>query len=74
MSDLFMKKKMTEYIENFAFFRETFIQLTSIEDPEQIYDHYLNFEVEVCACELCRADEPHIDIDAPDEDTVPDWD
>ena len=47
MTDIFLKKKMTEYIENFAFFRDTFIRLTGIEDYEQIYEQYLNFETEI---------------------------
>ncbi len=76
MTDLFMKKKMTQYIENFAYFRETFMRLTGIEDYEQIYEQYLNFETEICSCETCREDECDVpfDVDTPDDDTLPDWD
>ncbi len=74
MDDLYIKKKMTEYIENFAFFQETFIRLTGLEDYESVMEHYLNFEEGVCDCEDCRSGEPHIHLDAPDEDSTPDWD
>ena len=69
-----MKKKMMEYIESFAFFRETFMRLTGIGEYETIMEHYLNFEAEVCACEMCREDEGCIHIDTPAEDDLPDWD
>ena len=66
---------MTEYIENFAFFRDTFIRLTGIEDYESVMEHYLNFEVEICTCEICREDDDGcINIDTPAEDDLPDWD
>jgi hypothetical protein len=74
VKDLFMKKKMTEYIENFAFFQDTFIRLTDIEDYESIMEHYLNFETEICTCDSCREDEECIHIGTPDDDAVPDWD
>jgi len=39
-----------------------------------VMEHYLNFEVEVCTCEMCREDEECIHIDTPAEDDLPDWD
>ena len=75
MTDIYLRKKMTEYIENFAFFRDTFIRLTGIEDYEQIYEQYLNFETEICTCDICREeDDGCINIDIPSDDDAPDWD
>lgn len=76
MDDLYMKKKMTDYIESFAFFRETFIKATGIEDYENIMEQFINFEINMCDCEVCREDDADIHIHVPtdDEDTLPDWD